>query len=816
MRWFYRPAELDVGHPVIFGRCEVFDSDDYACHPLSAVCGKCEVLTPAQAGHRPGGSATERARPNTFECSRKYIARERRIVPLDDGMAGVGLSSALQEKPCDMVDGQVMQRSPTAAARKAAAQPRPKRSRSPCEAVKPATGNITALADAGPQPDVAHALQQQPHSKRQRREANSRPSGPVAGAEVANAAGRDAAANACCAARSIDQQLPSTSATTEEGSGLSGGKTGSRRRTSGDPRPKSGNATTGRWSKERDDGAQQSLVASMRRLPATSADRATLRPALREEARKAIGDTGLLDHLLKHMAGQVVSSCSGERRHNKDGQMVYWQQTPAAAAHEEEALREEVETPNSELAEVREARRFLHAVRGDAALAIQAVSGVKERPAEAIKALSPTKGQAHAPPGSEPSPGLHPGSTMPNGSSPGADAAFGRAEAVGALSPAWATQEYLPPTLVRGGAPADLNPQDEAAASQAHALLRQLQDVKTLAQPAADADAGGGGGVGAAACLLSSQLAAVADLARQLHARCELLEHQVAANQLRIAGLEQQVAAVTAGPATPSAMPGAGALAVQAALLAASGSGAPSMTPSSGPADSDAGPASVAGMLRARQVTDLFNLQQQSAGRGLSGHAGQQATRGMAGKAQLWGGAGERTVGAGSNADPFRQQPQHSAGGAAIATRVMSQLAMPPIPATGSMPPFSFPRHLQVQQQLAAAATMAVATQPCLSHAGPPTKGSPGSDCQPPPQQQGPQRQTLSGLMQDPRFARVLNPNQQIRSSVCSGPTDRAQSPPQRGILDGTPLSMHHPPLAPGQGDGQPAPVLPSGSQAAN
>lgn len=136
-----RPAELDVGHPVIFGRCEVFDSDDYACHPLSAgkhtfctrgarlahklaphirtaadcvtmpyrrpilghqrldsqggeapcvqcvptprfarlpcacaVCGKCEVLTPAQAGHRPGGSATERARPNTFECSRKYIA----------------------------------------------------------------------------------------------------------------------------------------------------------------------------------------------------------------------------------------------------------------------------------------------------------------------------------------------------------------------------------------------------------------------------------------------------------------------------------------------------------------------------------------------------------------------------------------------------------------------------------------------------------------------------------------------------------------------------------------------------------------------
>ncbi|KAL4856100.1 Tubulin polyglutamylase ttll6 [Chlorella vulgaris] len=774
-----------------------------------AVCGKCEVLTPAQAEHRPGGSATERARPNTFECSRKYIAREHRIVPLDVGMAGVGLSSALQEKPCDMVDDQVVQRSPTAAARNAAAQPRPKRSRSPCEAVKPATGDITALANAGPHPDVAHALQQQPHSKRQHREANSPPSRPVAGAEEANAAATDAAANACGAVRSIDQQLPSTSATTEEGSGLSGGKAGSSLRTSGAPRP--------RWSKERYDGAQQSLVASMRRLPATSADRATLRPALREEACKTIGDTGLLDHLLKHMAGQVVSSSSGERlqrRHNKDGQMVYWQQTPAAAAQEEEALRGEMETLNSELAEMREARRFLQTVRGDAALAIQAASGIKERPEEAIKALShKTMGQAHAQPGASPSPGLHHGSTMANGSPPGAAAACGRVEAVRPQSPEWATQEGLPPTLVRGAPPADLKRQDEAAGSQ-----RQLQIVKTLAQPAADAYAGGGGGLGAEACLLSSQLAAVADLARQLHARCEQLEHQAAANQLRIAGLEQQVAAVTAGPATPSAVPGAGALAVQAALLAASGSGGPSMTPSSGPVDSDARPASVAGMLRARQVTDLLNLQQHSAGRGPTGHAGQQATCAMAGAAQLWGDAGERPFGAGNNADPFSQQPQHSAGGAAIAAGVMSQLAMPPIPATGSMPPFSFPRHLQVQQQLAAAATMAVATQPCLSHAGPPAKGRPGSDCQPPPQQQqqGPQRQTLSGLMQDPRFARVLNPTQQIRSSVCSGPAGRAQSPPQRGTLDGTPLLVHHPPLAPSQGDSQLAPVLSGGSQPAN
>lgn len=51
-----------------------------------------------------------------------------------------------------------------------------------------------------------------------------------------------------------------------------------------------------------------------------------LRPDLREEARKMIGDTGLLDHLLKHMAGKLAPG--GEerfrRRHNADGAMEYW------------------------------------------------------------------------------------------------------------------------------------------------------------------------------------------------------------------------------------------------------------------------------------------------------------------------------------------------------------------------------------------------------------------------------------------------------------------------------------------------------------
>ncbi|KAG5558336.1 hypothetical protein RHGRI_008308 [Rhododendron griersonianum] len=51
-----------------------------------------------------------------------------------------------------------------------------------------------------------------------------------------------------------------------------------------------------------------------------------LRPELRLEARKQIGDTGLLDHLLKHMAGKVAPGGAERfrRRHNAEGVMEYW------------------------------------------------------------------------------------------------------------------------------------------------------------------------------------------------------------------------------------------------------------------------------------------------------------------------------------------------------------------------------------------------------------------------------------------------------------------------------------------------------------
>ncbi|KAJ7527125.1 hypothetical protein O6H91_16G038200 [Diphasiastrum complanatum] len=80
----------------------------------------------------------------------------------------------------------------------------------------------------------------------------------------------------------------------------------------------------GRWSSERYKSAQLKLLDIMHQRGAAPGN-PILRPALREEARKHIGDTGLLDHLLKHMTDTVV--CNGERfrrRHNADGAMEYW------------------------------------------------------------------------------------------------------------------------------------------------------------------------------------------------------------------------------------------------------------------------------------------------------------------------------------------------------------------------------------------------------------------------------------------------------------------------------------------------------------
>ncbi|XVF08490.1 hypothetical protein REPUB_Repub07fG0007600 [Reevesia pubescens] len=80
-----------------------------------------------------------------------------------------------------------------------------------------------------------------------------------------------------------------------------------------------------RWSVQRYNSAEKNMLKIMKEKGAVFGN-PILRPELRAVARKLIGDTGLLDHLLKHMAGKVAPG--GEerfmRRHNADGAMEYW------------------------------------------------------------------------------------------------------------------------------------------------------------------------------------------------------------------------------------------------------------------------------------------------------------------------------------------------------------------------------------------------------------------------------------------------------------------------------------------------------------
>ncbi|XP_074379495.1 protein DYAD-like isoform X2 [Apium graveolens] len=80
-----------------------------------------------------------------------------------------------------------------------------------------------------------------------------------------------------------------------------------------------------RWSAERYKLAEKNLLEVMK-LKGALFKSPILRPELRLEARKRIGDTGLLDHLLKHVAGKLAPGGAERfrRRHNADGQMEYW------------------------------------------------------------------------------------------------------------------------------------------------------------------------------------------------------------------------------------------------------------------------------------------------------------------------------------------------------------------------------------------------------------------------------------------------------------------------------------------------------------
>ncbi|KAL4425437.1 hypothetical protein ABPG75_009453 [Micractinium tetrahymenae] len=563
VRWFYRPSELDVQGPFKAEEHELFWADEYAVHPLEAVCGKCVVLTPAQADRRPDSTAAHPGDSDVFVCSRKYLPGERRVVPLDDAVEGVTLTTVLQEKSFQMVEGRAVQRAPTAAD-KAAAHPRPKRVRGasyagPAAAVETPGGAAAAAAQpeeaAEPQEEEEQPLQdleepstidpQQPPAKKRRHEqahshehlkgrAGPGSSAAAAAAMAAPSSAKGGGVATRRSARSTEAQPSNVSGGSSQRSeerGSAGGAVGSG---ASSGRGKTGKEMHGRWARERYEAGQQGLVAALRQLGATSADRAVLRLKLREQARRAVGDTGLLDHLLKHLVDQVVTP-DGERlqrRRDLQGHMVYHLCTPAEAARERQALQEEMGALSSELREVKEVRRVLSAARDEAQLQAASVT------AAALPGVA-------SPSSAGPTVTVMPAAGSPAPVAAGAvwAAALMAAQAgmpVGVLVPAAPVNAPAAPAVPDSGSmPLGLPQQPEeqqelvervaAAEGQAQALLSRLQDAESLARTGPEE---GRGEASEAARLLGSRLqrsvAQLADVARGVGARCSALEHQVA------------------------------------------------------------------------------------------------------------------------------------------------------------------------------------------------------------------------------------------------------------------------------------------------
>ncbi|KAF9615530.1 hypothetical protein IFM89_024157 [Coptis chinensis] len=102
-----------------------------------------------------------------------------------------------------------------------------------------------------------------------------------------------------------------------------------------------------RWSKERYKNAEQKMLEIMKEKGAVIGS-PVIRNNLRIEARKHIGDTGLLDHLLKHMAGKVAPNGEDRfrRRHNAEGTMEYWlESADLMSVRKEAGVRDSYWTP---------------------------------------------------------------------------------------------------------------------------------------------------------------------------------------------------------------------------------------------------------------------------------------------------------------------------------------------------------------------------------------------------------------------------------------------------------------------------------------
>ncbi|CAD6269369.1 unnamed protein product [Miscanthus lutarioriparius] len=104
------------------------------------------------------------------------------------------------------------------------------------------------------------------------------------------------------------------------------------------PDPASPRGKVDRWSAWRYAAGEATLVDILRERGAT-AGKPVPRADLRARARRHIGDTGLLDHLLRHVADKVPAGSADRirRRHNPAGGLEYWLEPARLAAVRREA-----------------------------------------------------------------------------------------------------------------------------------------------------------------------------------------------------------------------------------------------------------------------------------------------------------------------------------------------------------------------------------------------------------------------------------------------------------------------------------------------
>ena len=375
IQWYYRPEELDLDGPLFVFDKEVFRGDEVMPVPLHMVVGKCRIVTPKEywdnkvsaAARKSQGIESDlhelKAPADVFVCSKEYVKEDRRVIPLDevqDDAPPHARDYRLEDKVLhppkglfQLQDGKV----------------KAKRGRKPgTKVAKPAKAAGAARGA----------------KRRATSSDNELTSSDIDGDVARNDANGDLAmpkpVRRSRGGRIIKE--PKDSYSVRDYSNQHPGvdtihSLPSKKRSESTPRGK-----YGRWAPDRFLLAQKNLVDTMKLIGATHPHKAVLRPKLRDEARRQVGDTGLLDYLLKHLADEVVSP-EGEklrRRHNATGHMEYWLQDPTSAHEEDMMVNNEINALSAELRQVREARNLLQTVREEAAQVARAVEGVKYEP----------------------------------------------------------------------------------------------------------------------------------------------------------------------------------------------------------------------------------------------------------------------------------------------------------------------------------------------------------------------------------------------------------------------------------------------------